>query len=202
MSVSQTTPNRWFAQHSVVFQRKNPYSLSMNPIMTPRLRVVPATVDLVRLEIEDLNEFFGHLGVVPIPDWPSENLTGLLSLFLEQLGNDPSLVGWLAWYWILTDPSRDQLVGGGGFKGAPFNGVVEVGYETRVSCRRRGYATEAVGLQVAWALKHPDVKLVIAETRTDNKGSIGLLGKLEFVQVGPGSEVGLLRFERTFLDEA
>ena len=93
-------------------------------------------------------------------------------------------------------------MGGGGFKGAPCKGVVEVGYETRVSCRRRGYATEAVGSQARWALRHSDVNRVIAETRTDNKGSLGVLGKLEFVQVGPGSEVGLLRFERTCLDEA
>ena len=186
----------------IALQKGIVYSLPMDPIVTPRLRLVPATVDLVRLEITNLNEFFRHLGVEPIPDWPSENLAGVLPFFLEQLGNDPSLVGWLAWYWILDAPSGNQLVGGGGFKGAPFNGVVEAGYETRVSCRRRGYATEAVGSQVAWALRHPDVKLVIAETRTDNKGSIGLLGKLEFVQIGPGSEVGLLRFERTSLDEA
>jgi RimJ/RimL family protein N-acetyltransferase len=168
----------------------------MDLIVTPRLRLVPATVDLVRLEIENLNKFFRQLGVEPILDWPSENLAGVLPLFLEQLESDPSLVGWLAWYWIHDTLEGNQLVGGGGFKGAPFNGVVEVGYETRASCRRRGYATEAVGSQVAWALKHPDVKLVIAETRNDNKGSISLLHKLEFVQVGSGSEVGLLRFER------
>ena len=174
----------------------------MNPIMTPRLRLVPATANLVRLEIESLSEFFRHLWVEPIPDWPSENLAGVLPFFLEQLKKDPTLVGWLAWYWILDAPSGNQLVGGGGFKGAPCKGVVEVGYETRVSCRRRGYATEAVGSQVGWALRHSDVNRVIAETWPDNKGSLGVLGKLEFVQVEQGSEVGLLRFERTCLDEA
>ena len=174
----------------------------MNPIMTPRLRLVPATVDLVRLEIDNLSAFFGHLGVEPISDWPSENLADVLPFFLEQLKKDPSLVGWLAWYWILDTPLGNQLVGGGGFKGAPCKGVVEVGYETRVSCRRRGYATEAVGSQVAWALRHTDVDRVIAQTRSDNQGSLGVLGKLEFVQADQGSEVGLLRFERTSLDEA
>ena len=174
----------------------------MNPITTPRLRLVPATVDLVRLEIENLNEFFRHLGVEPIPDWPSENLAGVLPFFLEQLENDPSLVGWLAWYWIHNTPEGSQLVGGGGFKGAPSNGVVEVGYETRVSWRRRGYAAEAVRSQVAWALSQSDVTRIIAETRHDNAGSIGVLRKLGFREVDPGAEPTLLRFERTSLVEA
>lgn len=168
----------------------------MNPIATVRLLLVPATADLVRYEIDNRAEFFRQIGVGPVPDWPSENLADVLPFFLEQLENDPSLVGWLAWYWIHDTPEGSQLVGGGGFKGPPADGAVEVGYETRATYRSQGFATEAVGAQVAWALDHPDVERVMAETKTNNHASIHVLHKLGFVHVGPGSEVGLLRFER------
>jgi len=172
----------------------------MNPIFTSRLRLVPSTAELVQLEIENLPQFFRYLGVEPITDWPSENLADVLPFFRDQLASDPSLVGWLAWYWILDTPKGVQLVGGGGFKGAPTDGQVEMGYETRADYQRTGIATEAVGAQVAWALKHPDVSLVIAETREDNLASIGVLNKGGFVHVGSGSEAALLRFERRAAD--
>lgn len=168
----------------------------MNPITTHRLELVPATAELVRQEIENPMGFFGQLAVDSASDWPSENLADALPFFLEQLEDSPLMVGWLAWYWIHDMAEDSQLVGGGGFKGIPTNGIVEVGYETRIRFRRQGFATEAVGALGAWALTHPDVDVVIAETSTDNISSIRVLSKLEFVQVGPGSEVGLLRFER------
>jgi len=168
----------------------------MNPIVTARLRLVPSTAELIQLEIEDLPQFFRHLGVEPIADWPSENLADVLPFFRDQLASDASLVGWLAWYWILDTPEGAQIVGGGGFKGAPTDGKVKIGYETRASYRRTGIATEAVSAQAAWALKHPDVSSVSAETREDNLASLGVLNKIGFVRVGSGSEAGLLRFER------
>jgi len=168
----------------------------MNSITTPRLRLVPATANFVRREIENRDEFFSELGVLPAFDWPSANLARALPFFLEQLENNPSSVGWMAWYWIHETQDNSQLVGGGGFQGAPTDGMVEIGYETRAAYRCQGFATEAVGAQVAWALKQTDVSMVIAETRADNKGAIAVLRKLGFGRVGPGSEANLLRFER------
>ena len=172
----------------------------MNPIVTSRLRLVPTTANLTQLEIDDLPQFFRYLDVEPISDWPSDNLADVLPFFRAQLASDPSLVGWLAWYWILDTSNGAQLVGGGGFKGAPVDGKVEIGYETRAGYQRTGIATEAVSAQVAWALKHPDVNLVIAETREDNLASMSVLNNVGFKHVGAGSEAGLLRFERRATD--
>ena len=168
----------------------------MNPIKTSRLKLIPATTDLVRLEIENLPRFFEWLDVNPIPDWPLENLSNVLPFFLEQLENDPSLAGWLTWYWIHELPQGNQLVGNGGFKGRPADGVVEIGYETRTSCQREGFAAEAVGALVNWALGHPSVHEIVAETRADNSGSIGVLDRTGFVPIGVGSEQGHLRYAR------
>ncbi|MBU1049966.1 GNAT family N-acetyltransferase [Candidatus Bipolaricaulota bacterium] len=168
----------------------------MDPIITPRLRLVAATATLTQLEIEHLPQFFKQLRVEPAPDWPSDNLRDVLPFFRDQLAGNASLVGWLSWYWILDESDGAKLVGGGGFKGAPSDGMVEIGYEVRAACRGKGYATEAVGAQVAWAMSHPDVLRVIAETHIDNAASMGVLKKLGFRPVGPGSEHELLRFER------
>jgi [ribosomal protein S5]-alanine N-acetyltransferase len=170
--------------------------LDMKSIVTPRLRLVPTTVDLIQLEMENLPRFFGHLGVESISDWPSDNLASVLPFFFDQLTSKPSLDGWLSWYWILDTPATCQLVGGGGFKGAPAEGWVEIGYETRAAFRRTGIATEAVSAQVTWALRQPGVAHGIAETHRDNASSIGVLKKLNFVHVGVGSEADLLKFER------
>jgi len=173
------------------------YSLRMDVLTTARLRLMPATADLTRLEIGDRNEFFARLGVAPIPDWPSPTLAEVLPFFLEQLETDLSLVGWLSWYWILTSSHGDELVGGGGFKGRPVGGTAEIGYEIRPAHRRSGLATEAVDALVAWALSHADVDRVVAETMFDNLASLALLRKLSFVHAGDGSEAGLLSFIRT-----
>ena len=193
--MSQATLHFRPIQRALAPSGENAYSLPMNSITTPRLRLLSATADFVRLEIGNRDEFFKELGVLPALDWPSANLARALPFFLEQLENDPSSVGWMAWYWIYDTQDNSQLIGGGGFKGSPTDGMVEIGYETRSAYRGQGFATEAVGAQVTWALKQTDVNVVIAETRADNKGSIAVLRNLGFGRVGPGSEANLLRFE-------
>ena len=183
-------------QWGIALSLATAYSLIMDPITTARLRLVPATAPLIELEISDLSGFFETLGVEPIPDWPSVNLAPVLPFFRNELETHPSWPGWLSWYWIHDGADTSHLVVGGGFKGAPTDGCVEIGYETRLSYRRMGFASEAVGAQVLWALEHGNVTYVTAETHTDNAASIGVLKKLRFVLVGAGSEGGLLLFER------
>jgi ribosomal-protein-alanine N-acetyltransferase len=168
----------------------------MDPILTSRLRLVPATAELVRLEVEDTGQLLRRLGASPVTDWPPDELKDVVALFARQLEETPELVGWLSWYWVLRSPVREALVGGGGFKGAPVDGMVEIGYNTRMPFRRRGYATEAVGALTEWALGQPMVRCVRAETSRDNDGSIGVLRKLGYSSVEPGSDPEVLWFER------
>jgi RimJ/RimL family protein N-acetyltransferase len=112
-------------------------------------------------------------------------------------------VGWLSWYWVLRGEDASELrgssgsailIGSGGFKGPPQDGEVEIGFQVRKVQRRRGYAAEALRALVTWAVSHPDVRSVIAETAENNVASIGLLEKLGFARVGDGSRSGLIRF--------
>jgi len=169
----------------------------MTPIETERLRLVPATDAHVEAEIGDLARFFEFLGVEPTSEWPSDDLAEVLPLFLEQLVDDETNVGWVSWYFVDRASSPSRLVGGGGFKGQPDDeGTVEIGYETVPSRRRLGIATEAVGALVTWAFEDDRVRRVIAETRRDNEASIGVLRRLGFREIGEGPEPEMVRFER------
>jgi ribosomal-protein-alanine N-acetyltransferase len=166
----------------------------MNELTTPRLRLVPATAELIRLELENPSRFFDRLGVDYAVGWPSADLASALPLFAEALERDPWLVGWMAWYWIFVNFGAHKLVGGGGFKGAPVDGVVEIGYETRSAFRQQGFATEAVGRLTQWALSHRTVDAVVADADAGNAASIGVLRRTGFREIGPGSDLGVRRY--------
>lgn len=171
----------------------------MNPhkLVTPRLALIAATAELIHAELHDRRRFFRFLRVEEALDWPPADLVDALPVFQRELEEHPELVGWLAWYWILRcdEGNLDVLVGGGGFKGPPRGGMVEIGYHVREAHRRRGYATEAVRALVSWAFSHAGVQIVAADTATDNTASRALLERLSFVPAGAGSEPGLIRYE-------
>ena len=80
-------------------------------------------------------------------------------------------------------------VGGIGFKGVPDEeGKVEIGYGINEPFRRNGYATEAVGAMVKWALSNEDVRCVQAQTEDDNQISKKVIKKNGFIEVGLGNE--------------
>jgi RimJ/RimL family protein N-acetyltransferase len=147
--------------------------------------------------------FLGEaLGVQVHDGWPPPDLAEVLPFYHRELLNAPHLAGWFPWYWVLRpkdDPGgatrSAKLVGAGGFTGPPEDGRVEIGYHVQAGHRRRGYAAEAVQALLEWAFGHPEVEEVMAEAAADNGASIGLLEKLGFSRVGPGSQPGLIRFE-------
>jgi [ribosomal protein S5]-alanine N-acetyltransferase len=169
----------------------------MDPVVTPRLQLVPATADLVRCEIEDPRELFTELSVEPVPNWPPEALRDVLPSFYRELCEDSSLVGWLSWYWVHSSPEGRTLVGSGGFVGPPVQGKVEIGYETRAAYRRRGFATEAVDALVQWACKDSRVRTIVARVLPDNVASRRVLDACGFTAMNKLDESGMLRFERT-----
>ena len=168
-------------------------------LTTEGLQLIPATAELVRAEIGNVDRLFDLLQCEPAVNWPPEETRDALAWFLRQLETAPSeAVGWLSWYWILRDGARRVLIGGGGFKGAPGDdGVVEIGYSVRPGYRRRGFVSEAVAALVGWALRRQGVKRVVAETRPDNVPSVRVLEKAGFRRRGNGIEPGTVRFERS-----
>ena len=165
---------------------------------TPRFLLVPATAELVALEITSSKALGTALAAEVPADWPPEETVDALPWFLSRLKSDPSLSGWLNWYGLYREDTSQQptLVSSAGFFGPPEEGCVEIGYSVLPTFQSRGFATEIVAGLVSWALSQPIVKCVTAETSSENPASLRVLSKLGFTPAGPGREDGHIRLER------
>jgi ribosomal-protein-alanine N-acetyltransferase len=165
-------------------------------LRTPRLDLVPATLDLARAEVED-RAAFGRLLSAEIPDdWPPRVLSEAPQWYLQQLEAGPELVGWLAWYGLLRsrELGSEILVASAGFWGPPWDGLAEISYAVLPRYQRRGLATEILRALVAWAGSQPGVKTVLAETAPDNLPSVRLLLRIGFTKIGPGVDPGHVQY--------
>ncbi|KAA1397357.1 GNAT family N-acetyltransferase [Aeromicrobium ginsengisoli] len=87
--------------------------------------------------------------------------------------------------WLMQAVVRDDAaIGNAGFKGAPLDGQVELGYSIAPELRRRGYASEVVRLLLDRAAADARVDRVIARIRPDNAASLGVITKAGFVPDG------------------
>jgi len=82
--------------------------LETKSLVTPRLTLIPATTALVQAEIGPQDLFSQALGAKVPENWPPELLVDVLPFFLEQLKQDPALVGWLSWYWVLRREATEE----------------------------------------------------------------------------------------------
>lgn len=165
-------------------------------IETARLKLIPATVDLARAELND-HRALGLLLRASIPEnWPPQTLGDALPLFLRRLEAEPDQVGWFGWYALSAcDPTGlPVLVASGGFLGPPRMGVAEIGYAVLPQFQGQGYATELVGGLIQWALGHLGVDRIAAETEWANPASVRVLNKAGFVRDGAAAASEGARF--------
>jgi RimJ/RimL family protein N-acetyltransferase len=150
-------------------------------IETPRLHLVPCTAELLEAFVADRPRL-GRLLDARLPEsWPV--FPEAFGRWLKELRTDPGLVGWASWV-ILTRVPR-VVVGDGGFGGRPDErGVVELGYAIVPEHEGHGYATEAAGALVDWALGPPGVTRVIAHTLIEGLASQRVLRHVGFELVG------------------
>jgi len=175
---------------------KNPTeTIFVEPIQTPRLKLIPATLEHARAELHDRPAFAQLLQATIPNNWPPESAADALPLFLEWLEAAPDKVGWFGWYAIdVANQNQPVLIGSGGFLGPPQNGEIHLGYSVLSQFQKKGFATEMVRPLIHWAQHHPDLKRIAAETEWKNPASVRVLEKLGFVQNGPGAEPGGMRF--------
>lgn len=150
-------------------------------------------VSLVRAELhlmdaalagdEVLAQALGH---EVVPGWAT--FTEALGPTRDAVAADPSGSAWGTRFFVAGDPP--ELVGWGGFKGPPRDGVVELGYEIAESRWGRGLATAATRAMLAEAFEHEEVALVIAHTLPEWNASNRVLEKAGFVYDGEAREGG------------
>jgi [ribosomal protein S5]-alanine N-acetyltransferase len=173
-----------------------------NRMITKRLELIPATVDLCEAEVLGREAIAAALGVRVPDSWPPAVFEpDDVERIRRQLQHHPGALNWTLHYVVLrreSVPGRArELLGVAGFAGAPSTaGVVEIGYAIAEEHQRCGYATEAVEALLAWAFEAPEVALVTATTYAALEPSIGVLRKAGFSQVGSDPRTGILRYER------
>jgi RimJ/RimL family protein N-acetyltransferase len=99
---------------------------------------------------------------------------------------------------LFFDESDGALVGFGGFKGAPRNGEVELGYAVAPSRQGRGIATAVVGVLVERACV-AGVSLVSAHTLAEESASTAVLRNNRFTRTAALHDVdtgAIWRWER------
>jgi RimJ/RimL family protein N-acetyltransferase len=104
--------------------------------------------------------------------------TRALQTTRDALVVNPEDALWGARFFVAGDPP--ELVGWGGFKGPPSDGVVELGYETAERRRGRGLATAATRAMLAEAFADERVTAVIAHTLAQRNASNRVLEKVGF----------------------
>jgi RimJ/RimL family protein N-acetyltransferase len=96
------------------------------------------------------------------------------------------------YFWIIPrlylDDESGQMVGSGGFKFAPRNRRVEIGYGVSATFRCRGYATEGVKLLTDEAFASGLVDGVDAATAQSNHASQRVLEKAGFMNYTSGED--------------
>jgi [ribosomal protein S5]-alanine N-acetyltransferase len=106
----------------------------------------------------------------------------------DALALDSCQARWGARFFVTDDPP--ELVGWGGFKGAPRQGAVELGYEIAAARQGRGLATAAVRAMTAEAFADERVVAVIAHTLPEHNASNRVLEKVGFRHEGNAQEDG------------
>jgi uroporphyrinogen-III synthase/uroporphyrinogen III methyltransferase/synthase len=165
-------------------------------ILTARLRLTPATQELLRLELEDAPAFAALLGASLPEDWPpGEYDRNAIQFFLEKtIEGGKDAVGWYGWYAILQGEEPAALIGCGGYLGPPDDdGCVEIGYSISERWRGQGLAKELVQalMNRAWTL---GARKIMAHTTEANPASIAVLRRCGFQRaISPEKEQ--LQFE-------
>jgi ribosomal-protein-alanine N-acetyltransferase len=140
------------------------------------ISLVRADLRLMDAALEGDQALAVALGHHVVPGWVT--FTEALQPTRNAVAADPSRLKWGTRFFVTGDPP--ELVGWGGFKGPPRDGVVEVGYEIAESRRGRGFGTDATRAMVAEAFDDERVSKVIAHTLAERNASTRVLEKAGF----------------------
>ena len=167
-------------------------------IDSPRLSLVAATLGHIEAELAGSLSLAALLGADVPASWPpGEYDRNAQEYFQGRLAAaSPADAGWFGWYAIAAGPpfASPTLVAAAGFLGPPdADGTVEIGYSVIPEATGRGFATEAVRALGQWAIGNGAAR-VIAHTTRANEASIAVLTRCGFVEDGPGTEPGTIRF--------
>lgn len=148
----------------------------MQTIATPRLTLVPFSLDLMQTAIAGKDRLAALLQITILASWPGPDLADALPAFAQNMAKEPNAPTWVG---LIIHKTDSTLIGDIGFHGAPDeHGTVEIGYSIVPEYRNQGYATEMATALIHWAFQEPGINIITAETRKENTASINVLTKV------------------------
>ncbi len=127
----------------------------MPRLETERLIVLPFTLDLKRLALRDRAGLASRIDAGLPDEWPNPDYAEVLPFLVAMAERDPARDDG-AWSGLILHRVDRVVIGEMGCKGGPdAAGTVEIGYGIIPAYRGQGYATEAVGALVDWAVRRP-----------------------------------------------
>jgi [ribosomal protein S5]-alanine N-acetyltransferase len=157
-------------------------------LRTARLELAPLTLPIVLAVMRGERQTADALVGARMPErWPNRELVErAFSAPLEAIQADPD-----AWLWgdrVMITRDEDGLprvVGSVVFHGRPGpEGIAEVAYGVEQASQGLGFATEAVGACVEWALAQAQVSAVQAVTFGWHRASLRVIEKVGMRPVG------------------
>lgn len=143
----------------------------------PVVRVEPVRLEWAEaLAIGDA-AFAERFGITVEPGW--EGFPDAVPILLEAVRSGVEA----EWGPQLFFDSDGALVGNGGWKVPPSDGIAEIGYAVAPSRQRRGIATEVVRRLITQA-REGKVSLVCAHTLAEENASTKVLKRLGFFKAG------------------
>lgn len=142
-------------------------------------------IQLIAVPIADLHTIAA--GGVPAHLTGSAHAGALLPAFVARRSLDQIAAGkpraWCSTFYIIRTHDR-SLAGSCGFKDAPLDGQVEIGYGVAPACRNAGIAGAAVAALLKIAAASADVHHVLAQVDAGNAASTRVMRKSGFRDSG------------------
>jgi RimJ/RimL family protein N-acetyltransferase len=156
------------------------------------VKALPARLDWLEALAEGDERFSSRFGMAVVTGWVG--FPEALPVAIEEARRRPQD----PWGTHLFFDVDGALVGFGGFKGAPRNGEVELGYAVAPERQGRGIATAVVEELVRRA-RSAGVRVVTAHTLAEENASTAVLRKSGFSRTGQlhDADGDVWRWERT-----
>lgn len=157
-------------------------------LRTPRLELVPVTLAMVEAVMLGRREEAEALVRARMPErWPNHDLIErAFTASLDAIRADPDARLWGDRVLVLPgEGEARRVVGSVVFHGKPdASGVAEIAYGVEEGSQGQGFATEAVGACVEWALSEGGVACVQATTFAWHRPSLRVLEKVGMAPAG------------------
>jgi len=171
-------------------------NLEVSDLLTARLALIAITPEAMRSEQVSDGQLGSITGALVPADWPPEHWEPhVFELLLNRFAAEPDEVGWHRYIALRHDDGSRTLIGTmGGFRKAEAPEECEVGYSVLQKFQGKGYATEATKAMMEWALAHPGLRTISAQTFPSLPKSIRVMEKCGMELVGVGDEEGTVRY--------